>query len=86
VACGIREAIWNSTMPVPRRGLRRARDIGTESSNGSFAILFMATARLTLSISSRYILLRPATFAVVDRLVRRPLAYRDSGPRAGRNR
>jgi hypothetical protein len=30
-------------MPVTRRGFNRARDIGTESSNGSFAILFMAS-------------------------------------------
>jgi hypothetical protein len=29
-------------MPVPRRGFNRAREIGTESSNGSFAVLFMA--------------------------------------------
>jgi hypothetical protein len=31
-------------MPDPRCGFRRARDIGTESSKGSFAILFMATS------------------------------------------
>jgi Fe-S-cluster containining protein len=30
-------------MPVPRCGFSRARDIGTESSSGSLAILFMAT-------------------------------------------
>jgi hypothetical protein len=35
-------------MPVSRRGFNRARDIGTESSNGSFAILFMATLRWCL--------------------------------------
>ncbi len=34
-----------STMPVPRRDFNQARDIGTESSNGSFAILFMATSQ-----------------------------------------
>jgi hypothetical protein len=32
-------------MPVPRTGFSRARDIGTESSKGIFAILFMATLR-----------------------------------------
>src|SRR5215472_3655873 len=30
-------------MPVLRRGFSRAREIGTESSEGSFAILFTAT-------------------------------------------
>jgi hypothetical protein len=33
-------------MPVPRCGFSRAREIGTESSNGSLAILFMATSVL----------------------------------------
>jgi hypothetical protein len=32
-----------STMPAPRRGFSRPRDIGTASSNVRFAILFMAT-------------------------------------------
>src|SRR5215472_15701537 len=34
-----------STMPVPRCDFNRVRDIWTDSSNGSFAILFMATTQ-----------------------------------------
>ena len=44
VGRSIRQAIQDSTIPVPRCGFSRARGIGTESSNGSFAILFTAIA------------------------------------------
>ena len=43
-AARIQQPNQDSTMPAPRRGFSRVRDIGTVSSNGSFAILFMATS------------------------------------------
>jgi hypothetical protein len=39
----IRQASQDVKMPAPRRGLSRARDIGTEASTRSFAILFTVT-------------------------------------------
>jgi hypothetical protein len=43
-----------STMPVLRFRFNRARDIGTEGSNGSFAILFLETSRRCGRISGLY--------------------------------
>ena len=70
-AAGPGQASQYSTMSVPRCGFNRVRDIGTENSNGSFAILFMATScrffveKLGFTVCFQYG--KPVFYALVQR-------------------